>query len=127
MKKILSFICALVLLCTVLVPLTAFEASAAAKDPWKGWAFEDNAKVVDGVLVSKDYSRATMSFILPDKYTMSFSMKVNAFGGTMAVYAMNGVARSGFYVRNGNVRAMDNSSLYLPYFCLLWLPVSCSR
>ncbi len=113
MKKIISFICTIALMCTVLAPLAVVEVSAAAKDPWADWLLENGAYVEDGVLVLKDLSSAKLNGQLPDQYTLSFSMKVDTFGGSMYFQAVNGIARGGFYIGNGRIRAMDDQNGYL--------------
>ena len=88
MKKILSFLCMIAMVCTVLVPMTAIEVEAA--EPFQGWTLTGGAYVEDGVLHMKSIAagtgpqatvtaaNATGNSMLPDQYTILFSMKANS-------------------------------------------------
>ncbi len=118
MKKILSMLCTIALLFSVLAPVTSIEVSAAA---WDGWTLTGGAYVEDGVLHVKsnaagEMSQATASasvltggqLIVPDKYTLTFSMKVNSnASASMGLQGGNGECRAGFYLTTSRISAMD--------------------
>ncbi len=117
MKKILSFICMLAMVCTVLVPMTAVEVEAAAFD---GWTLTGGAYVEDGVLhmmsnptgesgaqATVTAATATGNSMLPDQYTILFSMKVTSLSSSCGLQGGNGNSRAGFYFNSSGFRGMD--------------------
>ena len=112
MKKILSFICVLTLVCTLLVPVSLIEVSAASE--MDKWTLVRTARIEDGVLYIEGNCYALIPSSaygfsqLPDQYTLSFSMKINGYA-SMGLQGGNGNNRAGFYISSGRVRAMDTS------------------
>ncbi len=119
MKKILSFICMLAMVCTVLVPMTSVEVEAAA---FQGWTLSGGAYVEDGVLhmmsnptggkgsqATVTAATATGNSMLPDQYTILFSMKVNSLSSSCGLQGGNGNNRAGFYFVAGGFRGMDTA------------------
>ena len=103
----------LAILCTVPVPMSSVSVSAAAEDGWSQWKLAGNAKVTDGILymTSGDGTTATYSGTFPDRFTLSFSMKVNSASNSMGLQGGNGSTRGGFYFTSGGGRAMDDAEV----------------
>ena len=121
MKKILSFICVLTLLCTVLAPLSVIEVSAAN---FSGWTLSNGAYVEDGILYmisnpegtgpqaqGKGEALGAGTSMLPDQYTISFSMKATSVTSASGLQGGNGLSRAGFYFRPTGFKGMDSTDL----------------
>ena len=111
MKKFVSFICLVAMLCTVVAPLS--QTVSAADAPWyEKWSMSGNVTIneEDGSvkLSSTPDSPAelALSYSFPAQYTVSFSMNASIWTIDMWFSGNSGI-RAGIYVRSGYVSSMD--------------------
>jgi len=122
MKRLISFLCMLTLLCTFVVPLSSIHVSAADKEDWftsvsTGWKCLNGAKRNSAGEV-QIVSGGSMEgrIIYKDKVTISFSYKAEVWSTSMGVQVhIVPYVRAGFYIREGYVSSMDTAQrLYVP-------------
>ena len=111
MKKILSLICSVAIVLSLVIPAVKIEVSASEMD---SWTLAGDAKIENGVLhLKSEKAEATIPSslygmrLLPEKYTVSYSMKVNSYSTSMGLQGGNGNNRAGFYIVKRQLRAMD--------------------
>ena len=106
MKKIISFICMLALICTLVAPMSLVEVSAAAKDDWykqstSAWSVSGGAKrMPDGSVYLPDGAPMLQARALyADKFTVSFSYKIETISNSLGVQVhFEGHNRAGYYI-----------------------------
>ncbi len=111
MKKIISFICMLALICTLVAPISLVEVSAAAKDDWykqstSAWSVSGGAKrMSDGSVYMPDGApELNARALYADKMTVSFSYMIENASNSQGVQVhFDGHNRAGFYIQSGAV------------------------
>lgn len=115
MKRFISFLCMITLICTLVVPLSSVQVSAAAKDWYKeggsSWTMSGGAtRLATGEVFIPSGGRLDGRLIYKDKITISFSHKVNVHSNSIGVQIhLTPYVRAGFYIREGYVSSMDTS------------------
>ncbi len=111
MKKIISFICMIALICTLVAPLYPIQVSAAAKDDWykqstSAWSVSGGAKrMPDGSVYLPDGAPMLQARALyADKFTVSFSYMIETASNSLGVQVhFEGHNRAGYYIQSGAV------------------------
>ncbi|MBO4940913.1 MAG: exo-alpha-sialidase [Clostridia bacterium] len=108
MKKFVSFICLVAMLCTVVAPLS--QTVSAADAPWYDkWRISGPVTIneEEGTVKISNTGNIIMGYSHPAQYTISFSMNVIVWSMSLGLQGSFSDGRSGVYVRNGIVTSMD--------------------
>ncbi len=117
MKKIISLVCIIALLCTMVLPMLSLTVSATDY-PSSKWTLKNGAVDENGVI----HLKATQSGTGPqavlshtfskDIYTIQFSLKINSSNGNMGLQGGNGVHRWGFYINGSSFSPMGGTGSF---------------
>ncbi len=109
MKRIISFICMIAVLCTVFVPAVfTIETKAAGEVAWHSYwkTTQGSPRITEsGSVILPTGSQFTYSSSVPKKYSLEFSAKVRTYSNSIGLQGRYGV-RPGVYIRSNQLVAI---------------------
>lgn len=113
MRRLISLVCTICLLLTVVAPL---QVAAAPKDPfdWSNWSVGGEHRIDGDTLLMGQKGSGTNNTILnytfSDNFTLSFFMKVNNVTSGTCIQVLAGGVRAGFYIySSGLIKSIDTA------------------
>lgn len=112
--KRLALICVLIMLAGCILPsFTPLTAAAAEALPWNGWT-RTRASLDGKTMTMQASAVAEKVHTVPSDYVVSFSMKIDSWGGNsyQGVYICNGSRRAGVYVYQNKINDFNGGSVF---------------
>ncbi len=108
MKRIISFICMIAVLCTMFLPVVSNTEAKAAEAEWHTYwtTTKGSPRLTEsGSMILPTGSEIRYTSALPKKYTVEFSANVRKYSVSVGLQGRYGV-RPGGYIRDGYIGSM---------------------